>query len=284
MHIVTIMNYKRGNPIIMCKAWIFFAKRFNPNATITIIHHDPISDIKLFASKYHGVQFIKLKKQDMRPRLTKGYTDHPAQELQLAIWRQTEKYGIHKYIYTDSDAFILGSLDTWWRHIDDKPYIAINEQVSPYTPILNAGVYSYSNKSKFITYKKLLSQYRIDNNRIKIYWGCQGLINAYLKSIGYDYTHPIVDFTYNCIAKWSKVHTISDASIKITSGRFPLLRKIYIKLQGRDLEWWEKWAWWNKEKQVIILHAFGRKGFKFWELPECKLLWEYCKVIATRTK
>jgi hypothetical protein len=280
MHIITTMNFKGENEIVMCKAWIYFAKRFNPDATITIIHHDAISDIQQFASTYHRIQFIKLSNKEMRPEMVNGYTDHPAQELKLAVWKQTGKNGIHKYIYVDSDAFILGSLDTWWSHINDKPYIAVHEQVSPYTPVFNAGVYSYGSKSGFVTYEKLLSQYRADNNRIKIWAGDQGLINAYVRRIGYDYTHPLIDFTYNCIAKWCRIHTISDRSINIVSGRLPLIQRVYKKVHGRNREWWEQWAWWNREKQVIILHAFGRKGFKFWELPECRPLWDYCKTVV----
>lgn len=280
MHIVTTMNFDGKNEIIMCKAWIYFAKRFNPNAVITIIHHDPIPEIKAYASSYAQIHFIRLTKKEMTPEMTRGHTDHPCQEIKLSVWKQTKKYSIRKFLYIDCDAFILGSLQPWWDRIDDKPFIAVNEQVAPYDPIYNAGVFSYSSKNNFITYEKLYGQYRKDNNSIALHLGDQGLTNTYLRTIGYDYTHPDIDFTYNCIAKWSKTHMISDTDIVVTSGSFPLLRKLWIKFLGRDLEWWEKWAWWNQNKKVTILHAFGRKGFKFWDLPECRALWEYSKAVT----
>lgn len=281
MHIITTMNFTGTNEIIMCKAWIYFAKRFNPDARITIIHHDPIPEIKRFAASYTKVRFIRLTTKEMCPVMTRGFTDHPCQEIKLSVWKQAKKYRIKKFLYIDCDAFILGSLKKWWDHIDDKPFIAVNEQIAPYDPIYNAGVFSYSSDNNFITYEKLLGQYREDGNRIKLHLGDQGLTNTYLRKIGYDYTHPAIDFTYNCIAKWSHTVTVSDAAIVIKSGTFPMLRKLWIKILGRELEWWEKWAWWNRNKRVIILHAFGRKGFKFWELKECEALWEYCKKITS---
>ncbi len=284
MHIITTMNFRGKNETIMCKAWIHFAKRFNPDATITIIHHFPLLEIKRFAAHFKKIQFIQLTKNEMKPEMVHGHTDHPCQEIKLAVWKQAKKHNIQKFLYIDCDAFIFHSLQSWWDHIDDKPFIAINEQVAPYDPIFNAGVFSYSSSDDFITYEKLLGQYKADNNRIKLHLGDQGLINTYLREMNYDYTHPAIDFTYNCIAKWSKTLTISDSSVKILSGTFPFLKKVLIYIKGRELDWWEKWAWWGQNKQVKILHAFGRKGFKFWDLPECQLLWEYCKKISQSTR
>lgn len=276
------MNFHEKNEIIMCKAWISFAKRFNPEARIFVIHHDPIFEIQQFAAPYKGVRFIRLTKRDMMPDMVHGETDHPAQELKLSVWKQAAKLGIHKFLYVDSDAFILGSLATWWNYIDDKPFIAVNEQIYPYTPTLNAGAFSYNDASGFITYEKLMKQYQKDGNSIKIHAGDQGILIAYLREVGYDYTHPAIDFTYNCLAKWCQVKAVTDKEIVIFSGKFPLLRRIKKVLRGREYDWWERWAWWNRQRRVIILHAFGRKGYKFWELPECRPLWEYCIRTAER--
>lgn len=281
MHIITIMNYKKRNEITMCKAWIYFAKRFNPSATITIFHVDPIHDIKLFAKRYKNTHFLKLSLRDVRPTLSRGYVDHPAQELRLAVWKQTEKRKINKFIYVDADAFILGSLKTWWRHIGDKPYIAVNQQMSPNSTFINAGVHSYSSTSHFISYRKLLRQYQRDGNVIKGFGGEQWLINAYFQHIGYDPTHPIINFTYNCFAKYCRIQTISDTRVSVCSGRYPFIKNLARMVTRTQPQWWERWAWWNREEPVIILHAFGKTEFKFWELPECKSLWEYCQKIES---
>lgn len=280
MHILTTMNYTSPNEIIMCKAWLVFAKRFNPTATITIFHHDSIASIARFAKRFTDIHFHRLSKSDIKQEAINGFTDHPTQELRLGVWKQTEKQQIHKYIYVDADAFILSSLSPWWSCIDDKPYIAIHEQTSPNNTFFNAGVHSYSSKTGFITYKKLLDQYRRDGNRIIQYAGEQGLVNNYLAFLSYEFTHPAIDFTYNCIAKFCITNEVSDARIHIVSGNYTAIRRLLHRVTNPEGDWWENWAWWNRNKRINILHAFG-KGLKFWELPECQTLWNYCNQVAT---
>lgn len=281
MHIITIMNYEKKNEIIMCKAWIYFAKRFNPGTKITIFHQNPIVEILRYSSLFTNVHSIQLSKKDAHVRITGEYTDHPIQELRLAVWKETEKRSMHKFIYVDADAFILDSLEPWWKHIGDKPYIAINQQITPQQTFFNAGVHSYNDTSGFVTYEKLLKQYRDDGNKITLFGGEQGLINAYFRRIHYSYDHPLIDFSYNCFAKNCRVQTVSDKNIIIFSGTYPWYKKFVHRLNGTQPQWWENWVGWNQRKKAKILHAFGKKGFKFWELPECKPLWEYCQKITT---
>lgn len=281
MHLLTIMDYTDANGIIMCKSWIILAKRFNPQAKITIFHTKKISEISAFASRFPSVQLRILPIPTKVMRLTGGKTHHPAQELQLGLWHETKKLGIKRYLYIDADALILSSLQHWWNHINDKPYIGIAECKLPNGGIqCNAGIYSYSGDNNFITLDKLLSQYKRDGHTIRYYSGQQGLLNAYFQYIHYDFTLPEVGHEYNSMARFCRIVRIDDKGIEIWSGKFPPLKSFINRLLNKTEDWTENWLWWNTPRPVKVLHAFG-EGFKFWELPECSALWQYCKKIAS---
>lgn len=282
MHIITVMDYTDTRSTIMCKAWIHFAKRFNPHARITVFHTKHIDEIRSFASGYPSVHFRTLSIPRRVRGLSGGFTHHPVQELQMGIWAQTQQLGIHRYIYTDADALIVGSLDQWWKHIDDKPYIGIYERrLADGTILLNAGVYSYSDTKGFVTVEKLLEQYRRDNKTIRFPAGQQGLLTSYFQHIRYHAASPIIGHEYNTIARYCSVRQADDRDIIIYSGTYPFWKSPARWFMGEEREWSADWLWWNKPKRVKILHAFG-VGFKFWELPECRPLWTYCQDIARR--
>lgn len=276
MHILTIMDYADTNSVAMCKSWIIFAKRFNPHTQITIFSTREISEIRAFASRFPSINFRRLAIPTRARHLTGGKTHHPAQELQLSLWLETAKLGIYRYLYVDADALILGSLQNWWKHIDDKPYIGIAECKLPDGGLqCNAGVYSYSSPNGFITFDKLFNQYIRDNRNIRYYSGQQGLLNAYFQHIQYDFTHPNIGHEYNSIARFCKVIRLDENNIEVWSGRYPMIKSFSDRLLHKTGDWTANWLWWNKPRPVKILHAFG-EGLKFWELPECRSLWQYC--------
>lgn len=277
MHLITIMDYNDHNSLVMCKSWIYLAKRYNPKATITIFYRQPISEIRQFSSRYRDISFIKLHFPRDLNQFIHGHTHHPVQELQFALWKQLEKLRITKFIYVDADAFILSSLNDWWRIINDQPFIAVSETRRPQGELrLNAGVHSYSDEAGFVTYDKLVEQYHIDGNRILVEAGTQGLIDAYFRRINYTYTHPAIGHEYNAFAKYCQVKRADNSEIVVYSGQYPLTKKVTRMLLLKEKEFAEKWLWWDKPVRVKILHSFGGPGFKFWELPECKTLWNYC--------
>lgn len=279
MHLITIMNYRARNTLNMCKSWIFLAKRFNPEAAIHIFFADDIPEIRKFAQRWQDITLVKLELPKDLTRLSRGHTHHPAQDLRLALWRQLETMRITKFIYVDADAFILDSLAPWWNIIDSKPYIAIPEcQRSSGAPRLNAGVHSYCDTTGFITYRKLIHQYRTDGKRILIEAGEQGLVQAYFDRIRYTYTHPAIGHEYNSMAKYCRVIRADDKEIRVISGKFPIGKKISRIVTFKKKDFCENWLWWDRPVKVKILHAFGGPGpgFKFWELPECQTLWKHC--------
>jgi hypothetical protein len=276
MQLITIMDYEDQNSITMCKSWIYLAKRYNPDSKICIFYYRDISTIRQFSSRYRNVSFIKLRFPSSLYQISRGHTHHPAQELQLTLWKQLESLHITKYIYIDADAFILSSLEAWWNVIDQQPYIAISETRRRSGELrLNAGVYSYSSKTSFITYNKLIKQYH-DDGGILIEAGAQGLTDAYLRKIKYQYMHHNIGHEYNSLAKYCNIIRADDKNIVAYSGRYPFVKRALRMIFLRKRGFTEQWLWWGKPVRVKILHAFGGPGFKFWELPECRLLWNYC--------
>lgn len=277
MHLVTLMDYSDRESLVLCKAWIALAKRHHENASITIFSQRDISSIRSFARRYTNVYFETLPISSEIRKIRNGCIHLPTQDLQLALWDRTRVLGIHKYIYLDADALIVGTLDDWWNIIDDKPYIAIPELLQEKeVPLLNAGVYSYSSRSNFITTKKLISQYYRDGSTVKIQAGQQGLINSYFQYIHYDFTHQSIGHEYNVLAKYSDIRQVSDGGIIIYSGSYPFAKKVLQYSGLVEKEWGSDWMWWGLPKRARIIHSFGVTGNKFWDLPECNTLWSYC--------
>jgi hypothetical protein len=275
MQIITVMNYQDPNYIMMCKIWIYLAKKFNPEAIITIFYFEKNRQIFNFARNFSGITFHKLNNKGiLRTIDTDGYS-HPCQELKFAIWKYVERHHMNRFLYIEPDAFILGSLKTWWNTMTEKPYIAVAEKKDEGGLLFNTGPHSYCSKKNFITYAKLLGQYAFDGNFIQLVAGEQGLMNSFFRRIHYDWSHEIIGQEYNTLAKRCIIKTVSDQEISVFSGNYPkwiITIKSFLRI---ELTWWEQWVGWNNNKKAIILHAFGGKGFKFWELPECKKLWSY---------
>lgn len=282
MHIISLMDYTDRRSIIMCCAWIELATRYNSGAKITIFHTKPIPRIQAFAGARPKVRFVQFSIPQATTRLTGGFTHRPVQDLQLGLWHQLSRLHIYKFIYVDADAFIIDSLDDWWSIIGEKPLIGIPERIlSEGGVLLNAGVFSYADKNGFITFQKLLDQYNRDGEKIIFQAGQQGLLNAYLRRIRYDFRHPRIGHEYNVLAKYSRIVQFNDDQIAVYSGRYPFRKKIKHLITGRR-EWSADWLGWKTTKRAKIIHAFGGKGYKFWELQECNSLWEYCEKIYLR--
>ncbi len=281
MHIITIMDYKKGKPTILCKAWLAFAIKYNPRAKITIFHTGKGWPLASFVQYNPRIRIQPFSIPKSVRQITEGFTHHPAQELQLGLWHEIEKRKIYKFIYVDADALILDSLDDWWRIISQKPLIGIPERrLDDDWMLMNAGVFSYSSRHGFITLAKLIEQYKQDGKRIILQAGQQGILNSYLRRMHYDFMHKHIGHEYNTLAKYSQIRIVN-GSIVARIGHYPFIKTLKHAITGRK-EWSAYWTGWNAGGKAKILHAFGGKGYKFWELPECRDLWQYCRQIAQR--
>jgi hypothetical protein len=252
----------------MSKIWFYLAKRFNPEAEITVYHGDHVDEIRKFGNKFPGVSFVKLDMEGILPHtITRGRTA-PSQDLILSMWRLFERQQYTpKHLFVEADAWILAPLNDWWRAADDKPYIATLERVTRDNfRLINTGTHS-CNSLNFVTYSKLLHEYQ-KRGFIEVPVGEQGLINLYFESIGYDCMHPSIGFEYNCYAAGSVIKKLDDKEIIIHSGNMPTTRKAR-QLKARNLGW----KWWGLDRRVKVLHAYY---IKWWNLPECQPLWDYC--------
>lgn len=276
MHIVTMMAYKKKAPLLMCKAFLYLVKRFNPQATVSVFYQGDIGKIRTFARNFKDIHFILLDRRLTNTGLNGGFAHHPVQDLRFGVWRKLESMGLNKFIYLDADALPIASLDQWWQVVSEKPYIAIDERLEGKERLFNAGVHSYSSSTGFVTYRKLRDQYRRDGNRIRIQAGEQGIVNALFRRLNYDYVHPKIGFEYNSLAKYSRVVAVNDKDIEIYSGDYPILKKIVRRVTFSKANWAEGWMWWGQKRRVKVLHSFGGPGYRFWDLPECRTFWDYC--------
>jgi hypothetical protein len=265
MHIITLMDYHTEPYITMCKAWLYLASKNNPEAKITIYGFNFHPEILSYIKNFPKTKIVFMKKQNVFMGLT-GFT-HPSQNLQLSLWN----YIPTPCIYVDPDALILDSLQDWWSIILEKDFIAVSERKYDNQTFFNYGVFSYS-RNNFITLTKM--KRAVINNYISIPAGAQGILNMYFRLIKYDWSHPKIDYSYNCFTKNCQVKQINDKAIKVFPGRYSIFTKMFNRMMNGYNDWWEDWLWWNKKKRVKIVHAFG-DDFKFWKLPECKSLWSY---------
>lgn len=273
------MNYDFPEGIAMCKAWFYLMNRFNPQATIKVFYKDKISGIYEFGSRFPNVEFIELD-YDGRFLTHDKMRGHavPSQDLTLATWRWVEEHNFNKFICVEADAWVLAPLDEFWQIANEKPYIGISERVCEDIPMVNAGVYSYNANDGFLSYTKLMEQYYHDGRPEQYYHdgfirralGDQWLVNACLRRSGYDFSHPKIGFEYNCIAMGSHIERVDDQDIIIHFGNK------YKPKRGVAPKFIRAWMGYSEPtRRAKILHSWYKK---FWELPECQKLWDYCIV------
>jgi len=267
--IATVMNYDDPAGVAMCKGWLYLARRFNPHAKLIVFHHDKIGQVKEFGKRLGDVEFERIDVGKIMPHTQFVGHAPPSQDMTIGAWVRVEEMGLGKFLFAEADAWILGSLEDWWHTADQKPYISVIEQHNFHgADFFNAGTYSYNSKEGFVTYRKMMEQYEADGNRIAISLGDQGLLNAYFRRIGYDWSHPRIGVEYNAWARNCRVIRADDSEIRVMIGTKPVPR-------NEDENWIVDWAGWNCGRQARILHAFWRH--KFWNLPECGPLWHYVR-------
>jgi hypothetical protein len=265
MRIVTIMNYADQTEVDMCRIWFYLIERFNPGVHITVFHSGAVAGIQEFGARYENVSFVALDMSGVPSHKNSLGYGVPSQELILSMWRHCDRQGgFEKHLFIEADAFVLCRLDDLWVAADAKPYISVEELIwKDGLPLINTGVHTYNSRAGFVTYDLLLEQHRIDGGQIHLPVGEQGLINAYFRRIGYDCRHPDIGFEWNCWPVNCKTVQADDNDIIIVSG-------------DADPSRWpggHPWSWWGQHRRAKILHAFMAK---FWVLPECKRLWDYC--------
>jgi hypothetical protein len=259
------MNYADKFGVDMCRIWFYLLRRFNPEARVTVFHAGQVGKIAEYAARFGRVEFVRLDMAGISPHgEVRGYAV-PSQELILAMWRHIDRDpGYRQHLFIEADALVLTPLDELWGLSSTKPYVSFEELVwKDGLPLINTGVHTYYSTEGFVSYNVLMEQLRIDGGEILMPVGEQGLVNRYFRRIGYDCTHPAAGFEWNCWAVSSVTERAEDDEIVVISG-------------DQNLDRWpgpHPWRWWGKRRRAKILHAFM---VKFWDLPECSKLWEYC--------
>lgn len=268
MEIVTVMNYDSPQGITMCKIWFYLMNRFNPDANIKVFYKDKICGIHEFGSRFPNVEFIELDYDGNFLTHDKmiGRTI-PSQDLTLATWRWVEENNFNKFICVEADAWTLAPLDELWSLLDEKPYIGITERQAYDKPSINTGVYGYNNAEGFVSYTRLMEEYYRSGGILGVL-GDQWLTNSLFRHINYDFTHPKIGFEYNCFAIGSYTERVDDQEIVVHFG------EKYKPKRGVAPRFMRSWAGYlSTTNRAKILHGVY---YKFWNLPECQKLWDYC--------
>lgn len=259
------MNYDDPNGVDMCRIWFYLINRFNPGIRITVFHAEKADKIMPFGAAFGNAQFVELDLTGIVSHKTSKGFAVPSQDLILAMWRHFDRNpGFERHLYIEADAFVLSPLGDLWKLVDSKPYLSFEELIGKDgLPLINTGVHTYSSREKFITYDVLVDQFKRDGGEILIPVGEQGLINSYFRRIGYDCRHSEAGFEWNCWPANCITERADDSEISIISGDYD------------DARWFKDhpWSGYGKRRKVKILHSFL---VKFWDLPECKRLWDYC--------
>lgn len=277
MTIVTLMDYRDGVHVLMCKMWLYLARRFHPEARIVVLHHDKFDAIDRFARRM-GAEPVKTDLTAIPPAgvwsANNPEADCPWTDLTISVWRMYERLKLGRFIFLEPDAFPLGNLDKLWQLGAEKPFIGIAERAewAGIAPYMNMGVYVYDG-SDFLTYDKLYDYWRRCDYTIPYPLGDQGLINGYFKDISYSPFHPEIGIEWNCLAANCKVIRAYDAEIEVRSPKRPAFAQ-----PGWEFE--QNYIGWDKDVRVKILHSFG-PTWKHWMLKDEARLWDYlCTKVA----
>jgi hypothetical protein len=243
MNLVTLMDYEDPKGILMCKGWLWLARRHNPNAKIIILHHDKIAEIRSFAeNRIRNVTFERLDLDKVVPReKMNGHTFY-CQDLTFSRWLALERLGLDRYLFVEADAWPIYDLSEWWNVTHEKPFIAVMEDDREGPPYFNIGCFSHHHPTPFFTYKLLMEEYALNGNTIPISIGDQALMNLWAWRNNYDAFHPQIDKMWNC--------PTYDRMAEIKLGQ----------CNDKEIEVF------HAEKRVKILHTWGPR--KWWDTPE----------------
>lgn len=267
--VVTIMNYPEGSiEEAMCKGWLYLIRRSNPGVPVVVFHERPTPELRAFAP---WARFERLSAEGVLNRSSAVGRVCEGMEYKLALWKSVGDVVRGPFVFLDADAWVLGPIDTLIEIAPTKSFAALEEGVYSLGPAfgktfgpprkhMNSGVFTCSGDG-LITYGALVDQYARDGG---INWltGDQGILNAYFDRIGYDWSHPSLDFTWNCMAWTAMTIRADDEKIEVVSGDRPNPKPVMSP----------NWSWFGRRSLVNILHAFWKK---FWELPEMGYLWDY---------
>lgn len=244
MNILTIMNYVDNNSLKLGKLWAKQARLHNPNANIYVLHNGMLDKNK---------EVIKyLNKRDIEP-IKINPADKSGNHLLDSHNVRFKLYNLTRfnqpYIFLDSDAIILNSLDYIWEKRYEKPWIGINHQQIPrHTTkfnfeFLNSGVQIVGDPS-FLKYKDVIECYK-KSSKLPIPGKDQALIYKYFKSIDYDYTHPDVGFSWNSCSKYTTLYKedgVWRGVCNLANSNYP----VYVN------HYWDHFKPWNIKCKMFI--------------------------------
>lgn len=237
MQILTIYNYSPNNPhFYLLKMWLHQVSINNDtrcNIVVLSERNEP-NEIKNWHNQY------KFQWQKLKPRSKQFYPIHKRLIHRffgdIESYRKTKNrlkvlnhhnvrfklYHLTKwpspFVFLDVDAILFGPISKLVEASKDKPFIAVNHQEVPNhtlgkDPYLNGGVQIVSEPGYF-SYKDFTNQ----TEELHCPGHEQALIYTHFKNIGYDYTHPAVDYKWNSCSGYNEVKKVNGKWLCLSTG------------------------------------------------------------------
>jgi hypothetical protein len=203
MKLITICNYQSTvNTNILCAWWLHQAL-INSDLTIEIWYKDKINN-PLLPVDHGRVKLVKKDYIDPRSVLKECYIDSKA-EHNIGFKLYNLCLENEAFIYLDMDAILLKRIEPLLSASQDKPVIMVNHQsIVGHTanlpgPIkhnfLNSGVQVVSD-TRLLDFRRIVEAQNARCGYIVPGYD-QAMLYNYFSQIGYDYTHPQIDYTWN---------------------------------------------------------------------------------------
>ena len=237
MDLLTVYNYPTADPhFYLLKMWLCQVNFYNDsNCKVVILseNNEPLQVKELHNLYSFEWKKLKPKRKNYYPILLrlqhrfKGNIDaYRKMKLRLRVINhhnvRFKLYHLTKwsrpFIFLDVDAILFGPISKLVEASRDKPFIAVNHQELPKHTIgkeayLNGGVQIVSQPGYF-TFEDFTRQ----TDNLLCIGHEQALIYTHFKNVGYDYTHPEIDYKWNSCSGYNKLKKVGDKWVCVSNG------------------------------------------------------------------
>jgi len=122
------------------------------------------------------------------------------------------------FIFLDVDAILFGPISKLVQASSSKPFIAVNHQEIPKhtngrEAYLNGGVQIVSQPGYFS-----FEDFTRQTDNLLCVGHEQALIYTHFKNVGYDYTHPDIDYKWNSCSGYNELKKFDDKWVCVSNG------------------------------------------------------------------
>jgi lipopolysaccharide biosynthesis glycosyltransferase len=237
LEILTIYNYHNDDPHFhLLKMWLTQISVNNDYSLAIKVLSDKVEPKEVVGwHKFLDFHWIVLKPNKLKRlpitlrvlnRLTKDLELHRKIKNKIKVLNhhnvRFKLFHLSKwpdpFIFLDVDAILFGPISELVEASKNKPFIAINHQRIPKhtegkEEYLNGGVQIVSRPGYF-TFEDFTKQ----TDNLLCSGHEQALIYTHFRNIGYDYTHPVIDYKWNSCSGYNEVKKVDGKWVCISRG------------------------------------------------------------------